>query len=110
VLLPTPDDPTRATVVPGPRCAAGSRGPPGDGARGDDRHAGRDLLELGLGDGHLDRVPGKVHLRQEDDGRAPDSHAVARYRSIRRGLRSRLSDVATRTTSTFAARTWTGAP
>ena len=83
---------------------------PADRAGGDDWHAGRDLRELGLGDGHLDGVAGEVDLGEDDDrpgtglpgGGEEALHATHVQVAVERGR--------DRTTSTLAASTWNGAP
>ncbi len=77
-------DARRADEDHGPPCA--QEGPDGvearaaDRARRDDRDADGHLLELCLGDGNLDRIPGEVDLRQDNDRprpRLPGSRQVA---------------------------------
>jgi hypothetical protein len=69
---------------------ASSRRRPEFAARAASRAHGRPVLD-------------EIVLGQQQTGSAPDSRAMATYRSRRRGLRSALSEVAMKSVSTFAA-------
>ena len=111
VLLPTPDEPRSAIVIPGwSSSRTSSRPSPVTALVASTRTPTASSSSWASATATSTGFVARSTFVRTTIGRPPDSQAVARKRSSRRALRSRFSDVAIITMSTLAARTCIGAP
>ena len=103
VDLPTPDEPSRATVRPGSR--NGARSPSPSPALAAVTITGAPWAMASISRRRASGSPARSDLLSTTTGTAPFSRVRSRARSSRRGLKSRSSPATRKTVSMLAART-----